>query len=99
MSYAKKQGRQAPVTLMQSRGSTGMMEGMKGAGSFTSTEMNIAMAFATSRHERIARYHNTEGIRYKGGIKIRHFLYLSRADIRAILREVGNILGFTVSYR
>ena len=52
------------------------------------------MAFATGKHERIARYINDEGIRYKGGIKIRHFLYLSKQDIRAILLEVSHVLGF-----
>jgi len=95
-SYAKKQGRQAPVTLTQSRGSTGMLEGMTGRGSFTKTELNIGMAFATSRHRRIAEYHNDQGIRTKRGTKIRHFLYLSRADIRAIARAVGESLGFTI---
>ena len=97
--YAKKQGRQQPVTLTSARGSSGMLHGMTGRGSFTATELNIAMSFATSRHARIAEYHNDQGIRTKRGIKIRHFLYLSRADARAIAKKVGQILGFRIVNR
>lgn len=71
-----------------------MMDGMTGAGSFTATEMNIMMTFANSRHARIAQYHNIEGIRSRRGNKIRHFLYLSKNDIRAIMRVVAKTLGF-----
>lgn len=94
--YAKKQGRQTPVTLTRARGSSGMLTGMTGHGSFTATELKIAMAFATSRHRRIAEYHNDQGIRTKRGNKIRHFLYLSRADTRAIAKKVGETLGFKI---
>ena len=73
-----------------------MLHGMTGKASFTQTEMRIAMNFASTRHERIARYHNDEGIRYKGGIKIRHFLYLSRADLRAIMKTVARTMGFKI---
>ncbi len=94
--YGKKQGRQTPVTLTRSRGSTGMLHGMTGAGSFTQSEIRIAMAFATSRHQRIAKYHNTEGIRTRKGTKIRHFLYLNQTDKRAMLKLVADVLGFTL---
>lgn len=94
--YAKKQGRQQPVTLTSARGSTGLLTGMTGKGSFTKTELNIAMSFATSRHRRIAEYHNDQGIRTRRGIKIRHFLYLSRADVRAMAKKVGDVLGFKI---
>jgi len=94
--YAKKQGRQSPVTLTSARGSTGMLDGMTGKGSFTQMEMNIAMAFSTSRHQRIAQYHNDEGIRTKSGLKIRHFLYVSKTDVRAMIRVMADTLGITI---
>ena len=97
-SYSKKQGRQSPVTLTRARGSSGMLAGMQGKGSFTQGEMRIAMKFATTRHERIARYHNSEGIRTNAGMKIKHFLYLSQADKRAILKEMGSIMGFKIKF-
>lgn len=97
--YAKRQGRSQPVTLTRSRGSTGMLHGMTGAGSFTSMEMNIAMAFATSKHQRLANYHNSEGIRSKGGLITRHFLYIAKQDVRAMIRVLSETLGVDIVSR
>ena len=72
---------------------------MTGVGSFTQTEMRIAMAFATSKHQRIAQYHNSEGIRSKGGLIIRHFLYVAKTDVRAAMRVVADTLGIDIVSR